>query len=88
MQVMNLPNAFDIANPVQWVLEKRPTKMIAPGIEYGAWSRLGSPIGNAWGVSNPTQWIVELRPEVMWQTWFAPGGSLGRTFLPQVTLRT
>lgn len=88
MQVMNLPNAYDISNPQQWVIEKRPTKMIAPGIEYGGWSRMGVSRPNAWGVSNPTQWILELRPEVMWQPWFAPGGSLGRTFLPQVPLRT
>lgn len=87
-QVMNLPNVYGISNPTEWVIEKRPDRMLAPGIEYGSWRSMGGPKPNAWGVSNPTQWIVEERPEVMWTPWFAPGGSLGRAFLPRVALRS
>lgn len=86
-QVMNLPNAFGISNPEEWIIEKRPDRMLAPGVEYGAWRQMGAGRPNAWGVMNPTQWIVEKRPEVTWMPWFAPGGSMGAKFLPQIPLR-
>lgn len=90
MQVMNLPNAYGVANPTEWIIEKRPEvtwmSQFAPGGSMAP-PRLSGPGSPAWGASNPTQWIVEKRPEVTWIPWFAPGGSMGRAFLPQVALR-
>lgn len=87
--VMNLMGAYGMPFPGAWIIEKRPETMEAPAIEYGSAVRMGLPpnIPNAWGIATPTEWIVEERPAVMWQPWFAPGGSLGRAFLPQVNLR-
>lgn len=83
-QVFNLPNIFGISNPQLWVIEKRPDHMLAPGLEYPGWRRMGAGnIPNAYGISNPQQWIVEDRPEVTWMPWFAPGGSMGRRGLGQ-----
>lgn len=91
-QVMNLPNAYGVANPQQWIIEKRPDHMLAPPFTLPGWPRMGASLPNAWGIYNPTQYIVEERPEVTWMPWFAPGGSaagpnMGRAFLPQVRLR-
>ena len=87
-QVMNLPNAYGISNPVHWIIEKRPEVTWMPWFAPGG--SLGMARRNAWGVSNPVDWIIEKRPDVTWMPWFAPGGSMsmGRSFLPQVPLRS
>jgi hypothetical protein len=85
---MNLPNAYDTANPTDWIIEKRPDHMLAPGFLYPGWTRMGGPKPNAWDVANPTQWIIEKRPDVMRQPWFAMGGNQSPAFLPRIPLRT